>query len=536
MPSLEEIISESNNVTIITAKKTIHSLSDYLHIKGLYLTARLTPSLNPFSDEINLNFILNFLNSTQLNRCLFWKTMSNEQKMKLIKTMAMRDEKNMHLTTTSTYKNADVYVLLSGKAQVVTINKNSDGHGKKNTQTIRMGGVFGSLDTFNSEMESSEVVVTTTVTIPSGTVLRLKFQDFYDAKYADKNSELFESLGDLTPQDLAVRVVQRQGYSKLTQNMNQFLRKCNLIPTNGLDTAFKYICEGSRGRTIEASKREQEVLFILQGEVKVVLERSIIDVLKEEQDRLHDGKNDNFDSDEEDVGEGGTITLKRQGEPALNIPMTEIPLAVLEAGSILLFDEDMFSPIITQSNATNSNTHSSVPSNSNNLLNSLLHDEDHETEEPVGLPPLPDPQQRKERENGKICTNYIPHMTIVFEKPTTYLSIPLKRIKNCLQTESYQSNLDIRGELRAICLSLAERIKKLKPFLLASKVITTKNRKPRIRPPKIPTDKIYNGDIESGKSDLQGTYSGINLNTLLNQQHPLCGSSVSGNSSIGTSF
>lgn len=124
--------------------------------------------------------------------------------------------------------------------------------------------------------------------------------------------------------------------------------------------------------------------------------------------------------------------------------MTQIPLAVLEAGSILLFDEDMFSPIITPSTTTapnsNSNLHSSSPATLN-ILNSLLHDEDHETEEPVGLPPLPDPQQRKERENGKICTNYIPHMSIIFEKSTTYLSIPLKRIKNCLQGESYQSNL-----------------------------------------------------------------------------------------------
>lgn len=184
-----------------------------------------------------------------------------------------------------------------------------------------MGGVFGSLDTFNSEMENSEVIVTTTVTIPSGTVLRLKFQDFYDAKYADKNSDQFESLAELSPQDISVRIVQRQGYSKLTQNMNQFLRKCNLIPANGSDTAFKYICEGSRGRSLEASKRENEVLFILQGEVKIVLERSIIDVLKDEHDRLNDGKNYDTDSDEEDLGEGGTITLKRQGEPSLTIPV-----------------------------------------------------------------------------------------------------------------------------------------------------------------------------------------------------------------------
>ena len=122
--------------------------------------------------------------------------------------------------------------------------------------------------------------------------------------------------------------------------------------------------------------------------------------------------------------------------------MTQIPLAVLEAGSILLFDEDMFSPIVTPSINTNinSNVHSSIPMNLNTLSN-LLHDEDHESEEPVGLPPLPDPQQRKERENGKICINYIPHMSIIFEKQTTYLSVPLKRIKNCLQGESYQSNL-----------------------------------------------------------------------------------------------
>ena len=202
----------------------------------------------------------------------------------------------------------------------MTLNKNSDGHGKRNTQTIRMGGVFGSLDTFNSEMENTEVIVTVTATISSGTVLRLKFQDFYDTKYADKLNESAESTAELTPQDMTVRIIQRQGFSKLTQNMNQFLRKCNLIPSNATDTAFKYICEGSRGRTMEATKREQEVIFILQGEVKIVLERSIIDELKVENDRLNEGKDEGSDSDE-DPGIGGTITVKRQGEPALTIPV-----------------------------------------------------------------------------------------------------------------------------------------------------------------------------------------------------------------------
>lgn len=183
-----------------------------------------------------------------------------------------------------------------------------------------MGGIFGALDTFNSEVENTEVVVTYTATIASGTVLRLKFQDFFNSKYADKVNDAAEANAELTPQDLTVRIVQREGFSKLTQNMNQFLRKCNLIPASGSDTSFKYICEGNRGRSIEARQREQEVLFILQGEVKIVLERSIIDELKEENERLNEGKDEDTDSDE-DLGEGGTITLKRQGEPSLTIPV-----------------------------------------------------------------------------------------------------------------------------------------------------------------------------------------------------------------------
>jgi hypothetical protein len=67
--------------------------------------AKLNPAQNPFKDEENVVFALNFLNSTQLSRCLFWKTMTlsslcnflfliifSEQKMKIVKSMTMRGD------------------------------------------------------------------------------------------------------------------------------------------------------------------------------------------------------------------------------------------------------------------------------------------------------------------------------------------------------------------------------------------------------------------------------------------------------------
>jgi hypothetical protein len=327
-----------------------------------------------------------------------------------------------------------------------------------------MGGVFGAIDLFNSEMEDTDVVITYTANIASGTVLKLKFKDFYLTKYGNQSGDE-EGLGDLTPQDLSIRLVQREGYKKLSANMNQFLRKCNLIPSIGSDSSVKYICEGNRGRSLDVSRKENEVLFLLQGEVKIVLEKSIITALKEESDRLNEGKatgggayGDGESSEEEGGGGekagGGSITVKRQGEPSMTVSMTQIPLAVLEAGSILIFDEEMFSTHTSTPQPSSSSSHhhsshhpshnhshtSSLPPTSNSNL-SLEHDE-HEPEEPVGLPPLPDPQGRKSQQTSSSSSvSYVNHMSIVFEKPSVYLSVPLKRIKNCLQGESYQTNL-----------------------------------------------------------------------------------------------
>lgn len=48
------------------------SLYDYLHIKGLYLFAKIRPDDNTLAKEENVEFIVNFLDKTNLKHCPFW--------------------------------------------------------------------------------------------------------------------------------------------------------------------------------------------------------------------------------------------------------------------------------------------------------------------------------------------------------------------------------------------------------------------------------------------------------------------------------
>lgn len=120
--------------------------------------------------------------------------------------------------------------------------------------------------------------------------------------------------------------------------------------------------------------------------------------------------------------------------------------------------------------------------------------------EEVGLPSLPNFQRNPRDHDQRRENAYVPHLTLHFDKPTMYLCIPLRRIRNALQNESYQTNLGkfgvvvkntlspfltvvlfcwgcyvvIRGEMKLVCSTLAERIEKLKPWLAAHRVVTTK--------------------------------------------------------------
>ena len=103
--------------------------------------------------------------------------------------------------------------------------------------------------------------------------------------------------------------------------------------------------------------------------------------------------------------------------------MRNIPLCLLEQGAVLLMDEEMLQR---------------VASHQPEEVNADASDEHEE----VGLPSLPNFQRNPRGDHDQRRENaYVPHLTLHFDKPTMYLCIPLRRIRNALQNESYQTNL-----------------------------------------------------------------------------------------------
>lgn len=195
---------------------------------------------------------------------------------------------------------------------------NKEAPGKK-PRKLRMGAVFGPTDVFDSEKENTELVVSYSATVTSGTVLRIKYSDLYRAKYGDSSNE---QVGEdrVSDEEASLRDVDQFGRAVLSADMNAFLRKNNLIATLPTDNAQKYISYGSIGREIPAQKREQDVIIILQGSVRVVLEKSILGVpeIQERKDAQPEVDEDNLK-----VGDPVSMTCKREGEPSSNF---KVPL------------------------------------------------------------------------------------------------------------------------------------------------------------------------------------------------------------------
>lgn len=194
---------------------------------------------------------------------------------------------------------------------------NRDGPGKR-PQKLRMGAVFGPTDVFDSEKENGELIAQYSATVSSGTVLRIKYSDLYRAKYGDTKNE--EATIKISSDELAVNTVSNAGNTFLSADMNMFLRKNNLLPSLPTDNACKYIKYGSIGREVLAQKMEQDVLIVLQGSVRVVLEKSIVSAL----DVQALPESDSDDDEEHFKGEPVSMTCTRSGEPATNFKVHEI--------------------------------------------------------------------------------------------------------------------------------------------------------------------------------------------------------------------
>ena len=107
----------------------------------------------------------------------------------------------MTLISSSRSKEAGLFILLSGRAEVVTVSKDSRG---ATTTKLQHGAVVGPVDLFNAEKEDPDVSVTYKCHVSSGSVLQLKYLDLYRAKYG-KPLFLFSSFSFIHSFFLSVR-------------------------------------------------------------------------------------------------------------------------------------------------------------------------------------------------------------------------------------------------------------------------------------------------------------------------------------------
>lgn len=74
----------------------------------------------------------------------------------------------------------------------------------------------------------------------------------------------------MTAEEISVRNVASYGESRLSPAMYQFLKKSNLLATSDKDVAYKYIKNGSIGRSIPGKKMQNELIVILDGSIRLV--------------------------------------------------------------------------------------------------------------------------------------------------------------------------------------------------------------------------------------------------------------------------
>lgn len=187
--------------------------------------------------------------------------------------------------------------------------------------------------------------------------------------------------------------------------------------------SFKYIKNGSIGRSISGVQMENELVIVLDGSVRVVF-----------------GHN---------KGQGAEIRCTQPGQKSATFKVVAVcllsmchslatlhdmtslavlfsqvqhfPLSILEDGSLLHLDEKILS-------SGGRGEGGAVSGRENGGESEEAFDQT--------TPSLAPPSSSLSPE-----LSYLQHISLQFDKPTTYLSIPMKKFRNALQNETHRVNI-----------------------------------------------------------------------------------------------
>lgn len=92
----------------------------------------------------------------------------------------------------------------------------------------------------------------------------------FESNHAGDQSVTVNPDEGLTAEEITVRNSNAFGESRLSPAMYQFLKKNHLLASSDKDVAYKYIKNGSIGRTIPGKKMQNELIVILDGSLRLV--------------------------------------------------------------------------------------------------------------------------------------------------------------------------------------------------------------------------------------------------------------------------
>lgn len=304
----------------------------------------------------------------------------------------------MQLTLNYLKKTADIYIILSGTIKVRMIHLVSlmmfyalqDG-----PPGLRLphGSIFGSLDIFN-EVQPADPDDTPLITVSliKATVLRLRYVDYHHIVYGEVREAKFRLREMLSADEKVCVDICDLAEEKLSLELNTFLTHHNLLPQFPIDSCFKYVSNGTMNRTLLIEPKKPKIIIILEGAMRISV-------------ACRDA-------------ESGVISYSQKGHKGIQINVrfvftlcvtymqqNKMPLVVLEDGAIFLVNETMFQALEENGDTTN-------PLDTFNAqINAQLG-----------------------TNNVKIEQNLVAQ----FARNTTYLAIPFKKFRNCLNMATHK--------------------------------------------------------------------------------------------------
>jgi hypothetical protein len=204
-------------------------------------------------------------------------------------------------------ESSEIFILLSGKAEMVPLYKftsfyfnftsfmqsrrggSTYGSDKK---CFRHGSVVGSLTVFDSEANDDADAGEIVIAVTRGSLLKLKYSDYYIAKYDLKHVEV------KSEEETLLDEIKACAEKKIPGNLSTLLRKYNMVPDGVNPKTSLYVAQGSAGRRLYMKDMTgSNVIIVLQGVIRILLDRSMF----------------RDDNDEESNGSGGSITCLRKG-------------------------------------------------------------------------------------------------------------------------------------------------------------------------------------------------------------------------------